>query len=114
MAEKYVGLFREFFEDFNPDYAKSLPRMADRLSDSPQPHESKIVEYLNNGGKLGSMTDGRMIDMFTGETTNVHDSHRSDGEYGWGMGLAYYVEKYHLRLPEDFVQHILLKSGKQL
>ncbi len=31
----------------------------------------------------------------------------SDGVYVWSNILSYYVDKYNLRLPKDFEEHIL-------
>ena len=33
----------------------------------------------------------------------------TDGEYSWLSDLAYYVEKYNLRLPEEFEGKVLKK-----
>jgi hypothetical protein len=30
----------------------------------------------------------------------------TDGQYAWPSDLAYYVERYHVRLPDDFVSVI--------
>ena len=36
----------------------------------------------------------------------------NDGIYSWSNDLAYYVEKYNLRLPADFVNHVLNQSSE--
>ena len=105
-----VGWYKEFVEDFAPDYAAKLPSMRDFISDEPIPHKDVIVAYLRTG-ELGSVMIGTMRDVFTGELTGISDHDRSDGEYEWDEGLAYYVDRYNLRLPQDFVDHILERSG---
>lgn len=52
-----------------------------------------------------------MTDFFTGEVVMFPDHGRSDGVYRWGESLAYYVDKYNLKLPDDFVSHVLSKSS---
>lgn len=86
--------------------------MAENLSDSPVPHKDVIVGYLKHGGRQGSMTPCWITDVFTGERVRgVSDNGREDDEYCWSEQLAYYVERYNLVLPEDFVEHILAESG---
>lgn len=36
--------------------------------------------------------------------------HNTDGTYLWPCELAYYVAKYHVRLPEAFVEHMASKN----
>lgn len=91
--------------------AKDYPAMSDNLSDSPVPNKDVIVDYLRHGGEQGSMTPCWITDVFTGEMVRgVSDNGREDDEYCWSEQLAYYVEKYDLLLPDDFVEHILRRS----
>lgn len=106
-----VDAYNEIAQQFDPVLAATLPKMADNLADGPVPYERAILDYLRNAGNLGSITDGDMEDVFTSEPTGIHDNGRSDGVYEWSEGLAYYVERYHLMLPNDFVKHILDESG---
>ena len=33
--------------------------------------------------------------------------HYTDGEWTWTNAVTYHVEKYHLRLPDDFVKKVI-------
>ena len=58
------------------------------------------------------MTPCWITDVFTGEMVRgVSDNGREDDEYCWSELLAYYVDRYDLMLPVDFVAHILAESG---
>ena len=48
---------------------------------------------------------GQAFDVFTGEPIGFSDNSRNDGVYSWGECLAYYVERYNLMLPDEFVSH---------
>lgn len=37
-------------------------------------------------------------------------SEQSDGRFLWPDGLAHYVERHHVRLPEPFVDHVLARA----
>ncbi len=50
------------------------------------------------------------VHTWTGEqVVGIRDNHRFDDEYCWGESLAYYVDRYNLMLPDDFLQHIYRK-----
>ena len=55
------------------------------------------------------VTASRFNDIITGELTNRELVYMDDGEYSWSSKLPYYVEKYNLKLPEDFERHVLEK-----
>lgn len=75
----------------------------------PIAHKAEVVDYLRSG-KLGAMCAGWMKDRFTGELVRgCYDHGRSDGSYKWGESLAYYLDKYNLELPADFLAHIYAK-----
>lgn len=71
----------------------------------------EVIEYLRSGD-LGAMCAGWMRDNFTGELVKgCFDHCRSDGTYEWGESLAYYVDKYDLQLPDEFLSHIYSRLG---
>jgi hypothetical protein len=67
----------------------------------------RIVDYLRSGirfrGSWGysqcRFNDGRPDE-------EMGSMELTDGVYAWPEGLAVYVEKYNVILPEDFVAHI--------
>lgn len=107
----YIGAYAEVVQEFSPEIAHGLPKMADSLSPSPIENKDTIVKYLRNGEIVSMCTGTTIKDVLSGETVNCSDNGRSDGKYRWGEALAYYVEKYDLMLPEDFVQHIMEQTA---
>jgi hypothetical protein len=99
-----VGFFRELSDD--PDEQLTLPSLSGAVSESAQENELKIIEYLNNGICIASrgcyMTD--VLDPSSRAPLVAHSY--TDGTYFWRSDIAHYVEKYHLRLPPDFVRHM--------
>jgi hypothetical protein len=101
-----VGFFREL--EFNPDSEESreLGSIHERLSDFPQEHEAEIVGYLRGGACLGAaacyVSDALDPSSRVALTPHLY----TDGTYCWRLDIAHYVEKYHLRLPADFIRHM--------
>jgi hypothetical protein len=66
--------------------------------------QDKIEVYLKNGREV-CVSMELIKDVFTGESIGENLCF-TDGTYMWESELAYYVEKYNLRLPKSFEQHI--------
>lgn len=76
------------------------------ISDAPYPGKDKIIHYLTHGKKdIVSLKTPK--DVFTGDTINMDVVGMNDGEYTWFTTLSYYVDKYNLRLPEEFEKKVL-------
>jgi hypothetical protein len=97
---KRVGYFKEIF----PGELK-LPSMVPLLGDNPQPDEDLILEYLRRG-RGTSASAGIMSDAFDSTKRFASPAIMTDGVWEWPSTLIYYVERYHCRLPEDFVAHV--------
>ena len=83
--------------------------MKEIVQNTSYPGKNKIVSYLRNCGQV-TMTRMEMSkDRFTGERIKGEHSLTllTDGEYSWWSDLAYHVEKYNLRLPKEFEDHVL-------
>ncbi len=100
-----IGHYREFLEPH--PIAWKYPCMKDDFSEAPIPEKEKIIDFILNAGFLDVGTTATAKDVFTGEDTGIRDNGRSDGVYSWGTALAYYVDRYNLMLPDEFVAHIL-------
>lgn len=95
------------FEEFGP--GMGLPSMKDSFANAPYSGKDKVINYLKNGKKTYSATSyGR--DVFTGEVIPGERCGMTDGEYSWNSSLAYYVEKYNLRLPQAFEMKAIKES----
>lgn len=101
-----VGMYRELTDDAND------LTLVDAIAESPQENEEKIVAYLHNsiclGWRMGFKADA--LDPSSKVALFAHPY--TDGMYYWTSHLAHYVEKYHLRLPADFVAHMASRDWK--
>ena len=87
--------------------AENAPSMRDSMEIRPYEGMDKIAEYLKNGGQELGICMRPSKDCFTGERMpKAYCTFYGDGEYCWKDSLAYYVEKYNLRLPRQFEEHV--------
>lgn len=84
----------------------------DRIQKEPYYGKEKIVSYLKNNGKATAATAAVSKDRLTHERIRGEHGlvHYSDGVFTWISDLAYHVEKYNLRLPKEFEEHVLGKG----
>lgn len=95
-----------FFAEFNPYTAKGNPSLRTAVQTVPSPHEASIVAYLR-GGRRGWVHYGKPNDVLAEEWTLIAGDAgclNTDGTWVWPDELAHYVEKYHVRLPDEFVR----------
>lgn len=95
------------FKEFAPK--REHPSIHHYLENEPYPDQDKIIQFLKNG-KIEFAQMSRSRDIFTGERIPYEVLGMSDGDYFWSNTLAWYVEKYNLRMPEEFERYILEKS----
>lgn len=98
----FLGMYTEYGADNGIS-------MKDNFESAPYPEKDKIVSYLKNKGKSTMVRMKLATDRLTGE--RIKDMYSlelfTDGEYSWYSDLAYHVEKYNLRLPKEFEEHVL-------
>ncbi len=100
MALKKVGFFFEFSADAHRSQLESLMRTV------PHSREQDIVAYLSAGKNFGVVPLTQFDNQIDppkslGEIVLV-----SDGEWIWPTSLTYFVQTYHIDLPEQFVEHM--------
>ena len=80
------------------------------ISEYANEFEEKIIEYLNNGLVLiGS--PGPVKDVLNDSKNFVGSMHiLTDGLWAWPSVLKYYVKEYHIKLPEEFINHMLERN----
>lgn len=95
------------------EYGKGMgyPSMKDSFEAMPYEGKDVIVKYLRQGRKTYAATQ-KAHDFFTGETIKDEKCGMTDGVFSWNATLAYYVEKYNLRLPRDFEEHVFSQGFK--
>ena len=104
-----VVRFREF-----PFGTANDPSMRAAMSLQPWEHQEMVLEYLRSGSILGVTMGADLTDWFDppskanpiiegrreGGTTEM-----TDGTWFWYAGLIYFIEKYNVRVVEEFVRH---------
>lgn len=73
--------------------------------------KEKIIDYLKNG-HVHMVTASLVKDVFTGKQTDIEKIFMDDGSYSWCSSIIYYVDKYNLKLPKEFEEHILNSYDK--
>jgi hypothetical protein len=99
----YLG-YREL-ADRRKDLA-NLPSLKDAASAQPHVDQDKIVNYLRTGPNFSAM--GKVVGdvLNPSEKVTLFPGTNTDGLYLWPTELAYYVQKYHVRLPQAFVDRM--------
>jgi hypothetical protein len=113
--------FREF-----PFGTAGDPSMREFMADKPWSDQDKLLQYLRSGHVLGLTMGADLIDWFDrphkanpvidgrieGGTTPL-----TDGVWFWYAGLIHFIERYNVRVPDEFVQHAARqdwRAGKNL
>lgn len=92
------------YNELSPN--KGYPSMKDHFENDQYYGKAEILEYLLNG-RIHMVTASHITDVFTGETIGKELVYMDDGEFSWSSKIPYYVDKYNLRLPEEFENHVL-------
>jgi hypothetical protein len=104
MTQKKVGFFFELAPDEQRAQLMSLRRS------TSHPNETEIVSYLRSGS-LVSVTMMLEQDFVQNPPTPIGSAMiYSDGEWSWPASLPYYVAKYHIELPKEFVDRMKYRN----
>lgn len=109
MKLRKIGFFREL------DHGDPTgPSLVELVSNTPQPDQSRIVDYLRRSGLLLIGCPGVVGDVLD-ETAGLIGSPNimTDGVWAWPEDLPYYVERYHLALTSEFIEHVQTRSLSQ-
>ncbi len=102
-----VGFFRELKHG-----RRNGQSLLEVMRDTAKPGESRIAAYLRDAPILMHAL-GPVTDVFQPKSDficapNIH----TDGVYAWPEDLAYYIERYHVELPAEFLKHIAAAKWK--
>lgn len=97
---KSVGFFRELKHG-----GPNQPSLNESASKEPRPDEAKIVSYLRSGNLLVACPGVGQDALEKGKLSGPLHIY-TDGKWAWPGDLAYYVTKYHVSLPEEFIQQM--------
>jgi hypothetical protein len=102
-----IGFFRELKHG-----RADGPSLREAMRDAGKPGESRIAAYLRAAPvllhALGPVTDVLAPKGDYICAPNIH----TDGAYAWPEDLAYYVERYHVALPPEFLAHLAAAKWK--
>lgn len=92
--------------EFREIHGNSYPSITSLTSDIQDKNKHFIVEYLKNGKHIAE-SPAKAVDLVTGESLGIPLSMQSDGKYWWRSDVAYYYEKYNIKLNDDFVKYVI-------
>lgn len=102
MKLKRVGFFSELRHGFVGE-----PSLKDSVREKASEYEAPMLEYLRSGTAL-SIAPGVVTDALTKESKVIGGlSILTDGEWAWPSDLQYYLSKYHVQLPDEFVNRAM-------
>ena len=104
---KPVVRYREF-----PFGTSSDPSMREFVAEQPWPDQEKILDYLRSGHVLGLTMGADLTDWLDrphkanpliGGQREGGTTPMTDGVWFRYAGLIHFIEKYNLRVPQEFI-----------
>jgi hypothetical protein len=87
-------------------HSSELPTLKELISDTPQDHEAEIAIYLEKSPNYSALGKVVRDALDPACTIPLYPGTNTDGLYLWPLELAHYVRKYHVRLPEQFLERM--------
>jgi hypothetical protein len=82
----------------------------DAVSASPHPDEPHILNYLDQGvcaaGCGGVVPDALDPSLPVRLGLDI----LTDGVWEWPQYLSYYIKRYHISLPDEFIEHMRIND----
>lgn len=75
----------------------------------PDEVKAKVLAYLRSGTEW-SACPGIFTDDVTGERLPIQWLNYTDGHYSWNSKTIYQFYHYDMKLPDDFIKHILRET----
>ena len=99
-----MTIFKKFGFFYNKPNAKL--ELSELKRDVPHTMEQNILHYLNVGCQF-LLIMGIVEDFLAPQKTIIGPPNLwTDGTWAWTSDVVYYVEKYHIQLPDDFLMHM--------
>jgi hypothetical protein len=91
-----------FFDTVTIDLRKA--QLSELICESEHEQKANILNYLR-GGEPMIMIAGIARDPFDAKHPIIGSPHvLTDGTWAWSADVAYYVDKYNLQIPREFVE----------
>lgn len=94
-----IGFYKENTND------ATLPSIYDDINCFTG-NKEKILKYMKKCRVLAA-APSILRDVISGQPINKELTFMTDGVYGWRSDLLYYIDKYDLKLPDDFIKRVL-------
>lgn len=98
---KVIGVFRELGRGIAP----SVPSIHSLVGTLSADDVALVVDYLRSGTVVVDVMEAVIDPVDSVTCINGGSSLVSDGVWVWRADLAYFVEKYRVGLPSDFLVH---------
>ncbi|WP_112724808.1 hypothetical protein [Micromonospora noduli] len=86
--------------------------MAEAQGELAEEFVTMAAEYLKNGSVVAAAS-GYVFDELAPDRPEIAPlSILTDGEWSWPSDLSYYVQKYQVGLPEEFLQHAAARGWR--
>ncbi|MEU1619104.1 hypothetical protein ABZ479_17635 [Streptomyces sp. NPDC005722] len=97
---RFLGAFRELQHG-----AADGPSLPAAVRERGEEYEDDLVRYLRSGAVL-AVTTSAVYDVLSPDRAFIDGlSLLTDGQWFWHTDLAHYVERYHVAVSDEFVQH---------
>ena len=94
-----IGQTREIYKD------DKYPSIKDLIY-KPIKEKVKIIEYMKQS-KIEAVAPAIVTDLINPDIRFTELYFMTDSKYGWRSDVIYYVDKYDMDLPEEFIKHAL-------
>lgn len=92
-----------FFEDSEADQVTQLNLLR---RDQPSKFEPMIIQYLKSGTDCGVVMTMEQDPLCSPAKVIGGGVLKTDGVWTWPLSLVYFVETYHLELPNNFLDRM--------
>jgi hypothetical protein len=83
------------------------PKLASSIRHRSTPDEKNIAKYLANGWLAAEVMDIDTVDVLSTSSKKIGPLRfLTDGVWAWPSDLPFFLLKYHVELPEDFVSYM--------
>ena len=79
------------------------------LINKPIKEKEKVIKYMKKC-KVVAVAPAIVRDIINPNNKIAELCLMTDGKYEWRSDIIYYVEKYDMELPEEFIQHVLSQA----
>lgn len=93
----------------NNESCNNKDAMLRAISKEVHPRKGEILAYLRSAVVFGAYASVSK-DIFTGEPIPIEHLLLTDGKFRWTSDIEYYVEKYNLRLHDEFINTALTEK----